>query len=183
MQAIVEANLPLHIAAVVSNQKDAAGLLFAQQRGIETRVVSHQDFSSRENFDRALIEIIDTFQPDLIVLAGFMRILTPSFVNHYQHRLINIHPSLLPAFPGLNTHQQAIDAGVKFSGCTVHFVTDMLDHGPIIAQSVVSVLAEDTAETLAARILVEEHKIYPQVLSWFAADLLSIEDHKVNVRH
>lgn len=179
MQAIVEAELPLHIAAVVSNREEAEGLIFAQQKGIETRVVPHQAFSSREHFEQALMKVLDAFQPDLVVLAGFMRILTPAFVNHYARRLINIHPSLLPAFPGLNTHQRAIDAGVKFSGCTVHLVTDVLDHGPIIAQSVVPVLVEDTADTLAARILVEEHKIYPKVLGWFAVNRLSIKENKV----
>lgn len=179
MQAIVEAKLPLQIAAVVSNRQDAEGLVFAQQRGIATRMVPHQAFPSRERFDQALMEVLDTFQPDLVVLAGFMRILSADFVNHYAGRLINIHPSLLPAFPGLDTHQRAIDAGVKFSGCTVHFVTDVLDHGPIIAQSVVPVLPDDTAKTLAARILIEEHKIYPEVLSWFAANRLSIKNDKV----
>lgn len=178
MQAIVNA-MPMQIAAVVSNQKEAPGLLFAEQKGIPTAVVSHQDFTNRETFDQALIEVIDTFQPDLVVLAGFMRILSADFVSHYTHRLMNIHPSLLPAFTGLNTHQRVIDSGVKFSGCTVHFVTKTLDHGPIIAQCVVPVLENDTADRLAARILQEEHQIYPKAVQWFIEDRLEIQGNRV----
>ena len=181
MQAIVNADLPIQLAAVVSNQADAAGLNFAKSKGIATAVVSHKDFSSRQAFDASLIEVIDVFQPDLVVLAGFMRILTPAFVRHYVGRLMNIHPSLLPAFTGLHTHQQAINAGVKLAGCTVHFVTAELDHGPIIAQAAVPVLEDDTATTLAARILQEEHRIYPQAIAWFAADQLCIEGNKVRI--
>lgn len=182
MQAIVKA-MPMQIAAVVSNQKEAPGLLFAEQKGIPTAVVSHQDFTNRETFDRALIEVIDTFQPDLVVLAGFMRILSAEFVGHYTHRLMNIHPSLLPAFTGLNTHQRVIDSGVKFSGCTVHFVTETLDHGPIIVQSVVPVLENDTEDTLAARILQEEHQIYPKAVRWFIEDRLEIQGNRVLQRN
>jgi phosphoribosylglycinamide formyltransferase-1 len=179
MQAIVNANLSVQIAAVISNEPAAAGLDFAKSKGIMTAVVRHKDFATREAFDTALSETIDAFQPDLVLLAGFMRILTPLFVQHYAGRLMNIHPSLLPAFPGLHTHQQALDAGVKLAGCTVHFVTAALDHGPIIAQVAVPVLENDTADTLAARILQEEHNIYPQAVAWFAEDRLVIEGNKV----
>lgn len=161
------------VAAVVSNKADAKGLAFARQRGIANEVLDHRAFASRDAFDAALMALIDRFgSPDvpvLVVLAGFMRILTPGFVQHYTGRLLNIHPSLLPAFPGLHTHQRAIEAGCKFAGATVHQVTAELDHGPILAQAVVPVLPEDTAETLAARVLTQEHRIYPQAI----ADLLS----------
>ncbi|MDP2820330.1 MAG: phosphoribosylglycinamide formyltransferase [Polaromonas sp.] len=149
------------IAAVISNRPDAPGLRLAQALGIATQVLSHKDFDSREAFDAALMRLIDGYQPALVVLAGFMRILTPGFVGHYAGRLINIHPSLLPAFTGLNTHQRAIEAGCKQAGCTVHQVTAELDHGPILAQAAVPVLPDDTAETLAARVLVQEHLLYP----------------------
>lgn len=152
------------IAAVVSNRADAGGLQLAQSLGVATRVLSHKAFDSREAFDAALMELIDSYQPALVVLAGFMRILTPGFVNHYAGRLINIHPSLLPAFTGLNTHQRAIDAGCLEAGCTVHQVTAELDHGPILAQAAVLVLPGDTAETLSARVLVQEHLLYPQAV-------------------
>lgn len=179
MQAIVNADLPVEIAAVISNRADAAGLEFARQKGIVTAVIDHQLFSTREAFDTTLIETIDGFRADLVVLAGFMRILSPMFVQHYTNRLINIHPSLLPAFPGLDTHQRALDAGVRLSGCTVHFVTTALDSGPIIAQAAVPVLDDDTADTLAGRILREEHKIYPQAVAWFATESLRIEGNRV----
>ncbi|OFZ69342.1 MAG: phosphoribosylglycinamide formyltransferase [Betaproteobacteria bacterium RBG_16_58_11] len=183
MQAIVESNLPLHIAAVISNQADAGGLEYAQSKGIATRVVDHRNHASREAFDAALMQTIDALQPDLVVLAGFMRILTEGFVNHYQGRLINIHPSLLPAFPGLATHAQALKAGVKIHGCTVHFVTPQVDHGPIVAQAAVPVKADDTPASLAARVLAQEHRIYPQAIRWFAEDRLTITpDGRVNVR-
>lgn len=153
------------VAAVVSNKADAAGLAFAQERGIATAVLDHKAFASREDFDAALMAEMDAFSPNLVVLAGFMRILTPGFVAHYAGRLVNIHPSLLPAFPGLNTHQRAIDAGCKFAGATVHQVTADLDHGPILDQAVVPVLADDTAEALAARVLTQEHLIYPRAVA------------------
>lgn len=152
------------IAAVVSNKADAGGLQLAQSLGVATQVLSHQAFASREAFDAALMTLIDGYQPALVVLAGFMRILTPGFVNHYAGRLVNIHPSLLPAFTGLNTHQRAIDAGCLEAGCTVHQVTAELDHGPILAQAAVPVLPGDTAETLSARVLVQEHLLYPQAV-------------------
>lgn len=152
------------IAAVISNKPDAAGLEIARAAGIPTAVVNHRDYAGREPFDAALAAAIDPYQPDLVVLAGFMRILTDTFVNHFAGRLINIHPSLLPSFIGLDTHQRAIDAGVKFHGATVHFVTPELDHGPIIAQAVVPVHPNDDAETLAARVLEQEHQIYPRAV-------------------
>ena len=152
------------IAAVISNKPDAAGLEIARAAGIPTAVVNHRDYAGREPFDAALAAAIDPYQPNLVVLAGFMRILTDTFVNHFAGRLINIHPSLLPSFTGLDTHQRAIDAGVKFHGATVHFVTPELDHGPIIAQAVVPVHPNDDAETLAARVLEQEHQIYPRAV-------------------
>lgn len=158
------------VAAVVSNKASAGGLAFAQAQGIATAVVPHKEFATRELFDAALAEAIDAHAPGLVVLAGFMRILTPGFVDHYAGRLLNIHPSLLPAFPGLHTHQRAIDAGCKVAGVTVHQVTAELDHGPILDQAVVPVLAGDTAATLAARILTQEHLLYPRAIAgWLAA--------------
>ena len=159
--------LGAQVAAVISNKADAGGLAFAQSQGIATAVLDHRAYASREDFDAALAEKIDAFAPDLLVLAGFMRILTPAFVARYVGRLLNIHPSLLPAFPGLHTHQRAIDMGCKFAGCTVHQVTAELDHGPILAQAVVPVLAGDTADDLAARVLSQEHVIYPQAVASF----------------
>jgi phosphoribosylglycinamide formyltransferase-1 len=157
--------LGARVAAVVSNKADAAGLAFAQAQGIATEVLDHKPFATREAFDAALAERIDRHDPALVVLAGFMRILTPGFVAHYAGRLINIHPSLLPAFTGLHTHQRAIDAGCKFAGCTVHQVTAELDVGPILDQAVVPVLPGDTAATLAARVLTQEHVVYPRAVA------------------
>ena len=156
--------LGAQVAAVVSNKADAGGLVFAKEQGIATAVLDHKAFASREAFDAALMQQIDAFEPALVVLAGFMRILTPGFVTHYSGRLINIHPSLLPAFAGLHTHQRAIDAGCKFAGASVHMVTADLDAGPILEQGLVPVLPGDTAEMLAARVLVQEHQIYPQAV-------------------
>ena len=157
------------IAAVISNKADAKGLVFAQQKGLATEVLDHKSFATREAFDAALAQAIDQYdalgQPALVVLAGFMRILTPSFVSRYAGRLLNIHPSLLPAFSGLHTHQRALDAGCKFAGASVHQVTAELDYGPILAQAVVPVLPGDTADTLAARVLTQEHLIYPQAIA------------------
>ncbi len=152
------------IAAVISNRPHAGGLQVAQSLGVATGVLDHQGFDSREAFDAALMQQIDRHEPALVVLAGFMRILTPGFVQHYAGRLVNIHPSLLPAFPGLNTHQRAIDAGCAEAGCTVHQVTAELDHGPMLAQAVVPVLPGDSAETLAARVQLQEHLLYPQAI-------------------
>jgi phosphoribosylglycinamide formyltransferase 1 len=155
------------VACVISNRPGAEGLAGAQALGLATRVIDHQKFESREAFDAALQSEIDGYQPALVVLAGFMRILTPAFVQHYAGRMINIHPSLLPAFPGLNTHQRAIDAGCQFAGATVHQVTVELDHGPILAQAVVPVLPGDSAATLTARVQTQEHVIYPQAVRAF----------------
>ncbi|MEQ6433819.1 phosphoribosylglycinamide formyltransferase [Comamonas sp. w2-DMI] len=152
------------VAAVVSNKAEAQGLAFARDNGIATEVLDHRQFDSREAFDAQLMQVIDRHAPDLVVLAGFMRILTPGFVAHYEGRMVNIHPSLLPAFTGLHTHQRAIAAGCKFAGATVHRVTAELDVGPILEQAVVPILPGDTAEALAARVLVQEHVIYPRAV-------------------
>ena len=152
------------VAAVLSNKADASGLVFAREQGIATAVVDHKQYATREAFDAELMARIDRFEPHLVVLAGFMRILTPGFVQHYAGRLVNIHPSLLPAFAGLHTHQRAIDAGCQFAGASVHLVTAELDAGPIVQQGIVPVLPGDTAESLAARVLVQEHQIYPQAV-------------------
>ncbi len=168
MEAILRAaaaeQWPANIAAVISNKAGAGGLKTAEAAGIPAVTLEHRSFPDRDSFDRALAEAIDRFEPDLVVLAGFMRILTAAFVQHYHGRLLNIHPSLLPSFPGLATHQQALDAGVKFHGATVHFVTPELDHGPIVEQAVVPVLEGDTEDVLAARVLEQEHVIYPRAV-------------------
>ncbi|MDD5404735.1 MAG: phosphoribosylglycinamide formyltransferase [Sulfuricella sp.] len=182
MQAILEAQLPVEVAAVISNKADARGLETAASHGVNTAVVYHKQYSSRADFDNALAAKIDEFSPDLVVLAGFMRILTPEFVTRYQGRLINIHPALLPAFPGLDTHEKALQEGVRIHGCTVHFVTPTVDHGPIIVQAAVPVLDDDTPDTLAARVLEQEHLIYPQAIRWFAEGRISLERGKVTVR-
>ena len=153
------------VSAVVSNKAEAKGLVFARDNGIATEVLDHKQFESREAFDAELAKIIDQYNPALVVLAGFMRILTPGFVQHFEGRMVNIHPSLLPACPGLHTHQRAIDEGCKFAGCTVHRVTAELDVGPILEQAVVPVLPDDTADTLAARVLTQEHVIYPRAIA------------------
>jgi len=180
MEAVVRAaesqGWPARIAAVISNKPEAKGLEFARARGIPTAVVANKEYPSRAEFDAALQEAIDRFAPDLVVLAGFMRILTAPFVEHYEGRMLNIHPSLLPLFPGLGTHQQALDAGEKEHGATVHFVTAELDHGPVVAQARVPVLPGDTEDTLSARVLVEEHKLYPHAVRLFVEDRLKIEN-------
>ena len=185
MEAIVRAaqaeQWPARIAAVISNRADAKGLEFAAAHGIATAVVPNKEFPTREAFDAALQQAIDRFGPDLVVLAGFMRILTPGFVDHYAGRLLNIHPSLLPLFPGLHTHEQALQAGVAEHGVTVHFVTAQLDHGPIVGQATIPVLPGDTPDTLAARLLLEEHKLYPRAVRLFIEDRLQIEGDAVRV--
>lgn len=185
MQAIVRAaqseQWPCKIAAIISNREDAEGLNFAASHGIPTAVVVSKGYSSREAFDAALQAEVDRFSPDLLVLAGFMRILTPAFVAHYANRMLNIHPSLLPSFPGLATHRQALVTGVKVHGATVHFVTAELDHGPIVDQAAVPVLPDDTEDTLAARVLLQEHVIYPRAVRWFVEDRLTIEDGLVHL--
>jgi phosphoribosylglycinamide formyltransferase-1 len=185
MEAIVRASTaeswPARIAAVISNRADAAGLGFAQGHGIATAVVDHTRFASREAFDAQLAETIDAFGPAVVALAGFMRILTPGFVQRYDGRLVNIHPSLLPMFPGLHTHQRAIDAGCKVAGASVHFVTADLDHGPIIGQATVPVLPDDTEQSLAARVLEQEHRLYPRAIRWLVEGAL--EQRAGVVRH
>jgi phosphoribosylglycinamide formyltransferase 1 len=174
MQAIVKAELPIRIAAVISNRPDAKGLSYAAEHGIATAVIDHTAFPTREAFDAALAMKIDEHLPDFVILAGFMRVLTPGFVNHFLGRLINIHPSLLPAFTGLHTHERALEAGVKVHGCTVHFVTAELDHGPAIIQAAVPLLPNDDAASLAARVLQQEHVIYPQALCWLIEGKVSL---------
>lgn len=180
MEAIVRAcrdeAWPARIAAVVSNRPDAAGLKFAADHGIATAVVDHREHASREAFDAELARAIDGFAPDVVVLAGFMRILTPGFVQHYAGRLLNVHPSLLPAFPGLHTHQRAIEAGCKLAGATVHYVTPELDHGPIVIQAAVPVRPGDTAQQLAERVLAVEHQIYPRAVRWAIEGTLHLQD-------
>ncbi|MGE0557904.1 MAG: phosphoribosylglycinamide formyltransferase [Burkholderiales bacterium] len=166
MTALLEAALPAQVCAVISNEPAAQGLRSAQHKGVTTAVVDHRSYAQRADFDAALAQEIDRHRPDLVVLAGFMRVLTEGFVNRYRGRMINIHPSLLPAFPGLHTHRQALAAGVRVHGCTVHFVTPQLDHGPIIIQAAVPVLQDDSESALAARVLAEEHRIYPQAVRW-----------------
>ncbi|MEM5298985.1 phosphoribosylglycinamide formyltransferase [Burkholderia sp. JPY481] len=185
MEAIVRAcaseGWPARVAAVIANRPDAAGLAFAASHGITTAVVDHRQFPDRDSFDAALAEQIDAIAPDLVVLAGFMRVLTERFVDHYAGRMLNVHPSLLPSFPGLQTHQQALDAGVRFHGASVHFVTSKLDHGPIVVQSAVPVEAGDTAQTLAARVLATEHIIYPRAVRWFVEGRLALDGSRVTL--
>ena len=185
MQAIVKAcqqeQWPARIAAVISNKADAGGLAFAEQHQIPAIVVPSKGAASREAYDAELQRQIDAFSPDLVVLAGFMRILTPAFTAHYESRMLNIHPSLLPSFVGLHTHQQALDAGVKVHGATVHFVTAELDHGPIVAQAVVPVLDGDDEDTLAQRVLVQEHLIYPRAVRQFIEGRMTVEGNCVRI--
>ncbi|MRW83220.1 phosphoribosylglycinamide formyltransferase [Pseudoduganella sp. FT26W] len=187
MEAIVRAlqseRWPARIAAVISNRADAPGLAFAAAHGIATAVVANKDYASRAEFDAALQAVIDGFAPDLVVLAGFMRILTEAFVTHYAGRMLNIHPSLLPLFPGLATHAQALAAGVREHGATVHFVTAELDHGPMVLQASVPVQPQDTVETLSARVLEQEHVIYPRAVRWFVEDRLTLAQGAVQVDH
>lgn len=182
MEAIVrhaKVHSGFRVVAVISNRPQAAGLEFAKDNGIETYVVDHKAFEGRESFDKALGNQIDALKPDLVVLAGFMRILTPGFVARFEHRLINVHPSLLPAFPGLNTHQQALNAGVRVHGVTAHLVTAELDHGPILDQAVVPVLENDTAESLAARVLELEHQMYPRAIEAYASGELTLKGGQI----
>jgi phosphoribosylglycinamide formyltransferase-1 len=179
LEAVLNAGVP--VAAVISNEAGAGGLRFAEQRAVPTRVVPHRKHATREAFDAALAAEIDAFAPKLVAMAGFMRIVTPAFVARFSGRLVNIHPSLLPAFPGLSTHARALSAGVKVHGCTVHFVTAELDHGPIIIQAAVPVLPGDTPQTLAARVLREEHQVYARAIRWFLEGRLVIENGVVRV--
>ncbi len=179
MEAIVQRcadeGWPAAVVAVIANRPEAAGLRFASERGIATAVVDHQTAASREAFDAALSAAIDAHAPDLLLLAGFMRVLGEAFVRPYEGRMLNIHPSLLPAFPGLHTHRRALEAGCKLAGATVHFVTPQLDHGPIVMQSAVAVRADDDEQTLAARVLATEHVIYPLAVRWFVEGRLRVE--------
>jgi phosphoribosylglycinamide formyltransferase-1 len=185
MEALIAARdagtLPVNIAAVISNRPAALGLETAEKAGITAHYIDHKAFAERDAFDAALAECIDGFTPDLVVLAGFMRILSDGFVRHYAGRLMNIHPSLLPAFPGLHTHRRALEEGVRIHGCTVHFVTPALDHGPVIIQAAVPVLDSDDEVTLAARVLRQEHRIYAQAVRWFAEGRLRLDDGRVRL--
>ncbi|MFL9862879.1 phosphoribosylglycinamide formyltransferase [Paraburkholderia fungorum] len=185
MEAIVRAcageGWAAQVAAVIANRPDAAGLAFAASHGIATAVVDHRQFPDRDSFDTALAREIDSFAPDLVALAGFMRVLTPGFVDHYAGRMLNVHPSLLPSFPGLKTHQQALDAGVRLHGASVHFVTSQLDHGPIVAQAAVPVEAGDTPAMLAERVLATEHIIYPRAVRWFVEGRLALDGLRVTL--
>jgi phosphoribosylglycinamide formyltransferase-1 len=176
MRSIVEAATGLDVRAVISNRPNAPGLEWARERGIATHGVDHQQYGSREDFDDALAGLIDAHSPELILLAGYMRIFGPRFIGRYPRRIVNIHPSLLPAFPGLHTHRQALAAGVKVHGATVHVVTAALDNGPVIVQGAVPVLADDTEETLAARVLHVEHRIYPLAVRWFVEGRIEFAD-------
>ncbi len=181
MEALLDAGLPGTCAAVISNRPDAGGLASAARRGIATAVVDHREFASREDFDAALAAKIETFAPDLVLLSGFMRILGDTFVARFSGRVLNIHPSLLPSFRGIKTHAQALAAGVRLHGCSVHFVTPALDGGPIIAQAAVPVLAGDDESRLAQRVLVEEHRLYPRVARWFLEGRLQLLDGRVRL--
>ena len=180
LQALIDSNdvkdSPARIRAVISNRADAFGLQRAKDAGIDTRVLDHKAFEGREAFDAALIEIIDTFNPQLVVLAGFMRILSADFVRHYQGRLLNIHPSLLPKYKGLHTHQRALEAGDGEHGCSVHFVTEELDGGPLVVQAVIPVESDDSPHSLAQRVHTQEHRIYPLAVRWFAEGRLSLDE-------
>lgn len=182
MESLLDAGLPGTCAAVISNRPDAAGLALAAARGIATAAIDHRGFAVREDFDAALAAEIERHAPDLVLLAGFMRILTDGFVRRFAGRLLNIHPSLLPAFPGVKTHAQALAAGVRVHGCSVHFVTPALDGGPIIAQAAVPVQAGDDAASLGARVLVEEHRLYPRVARWFLEGRLQLVDGRAQLR-
>ncbi|MEW6589931.1 MAG: phosphoribosylglycinamide formyltransferase [Pseudomonadota bacterium] len=181
-QAIAEAGLPIDIVAVISNRPQAAGLAWARERGLNALALDHTDYDEREVFDARLADEIEAHRPDLVVLAGYMRILSAAFIDRFAGRLLNIHPSLLPMFPGLKTHERALAEGIKVHGCTVHFVTADLDHGPIVIQAAVPVRADDTPDTLAARVLAQEHRIYPQAIRWFAEGRLAIHHGRVNLK-
>ncbi|MDQ5881438.1 MAG: phosphoribosylglycinamide formyltransferase 1 [Pseudomonadota bacterium] len=181
LAAVARGELPVRIAAVISNRPDAKGLETAAAQGLPTAVVDHKGYAGREAFDAALAACIDGYAPDLVVLAGFMRILTEDFVRHYEGRLLNIHPSLLPSFPGLHTHQRALEEGVRIHGCTVHFVTPALDHGPVVVQAAVPVLDSDDEAALAARVLQQEHIVYPLAVRWFAEGRLRLEGGRVQL--
>lgn len=179
LAAVASGALPVRVAAVLSNRADASGLQTAAAQGVPTAVLDHRAFPDRAAFDAALADVIDGYSPDLVVLAGFMRILSEAFVRRFSGRLLNIHPSLLPAFPGLHTHRRALDEGVRIHGCTVHFVTPALDHGPVVIQAAVPVLDGDDEAALAARVLTQEHRVYPLAVRWFAEGRLRLEGGRV----
>lgn len=179
--AAAQQRWPARVAAVISNRADASGLEWAREQGVATEILEHRSFPSRDAFDEALAARIDSYQPDVVVLAGFMRILGEAFVNRYDGRLLNIHPSLLPSFPGLHTHRQALEYGVKVHGCTVHFVTAKLDRGPVVAQAAVPVLDVDDELTLAARVLEQEHIVYPRAVRWIVEGRVVLRDGLVRV--
>lgn len=181
-RAIAEAGLPIKIAAVISNRPQAAGLDYAREHGMAAIALDHTEYPDRAAFDAKLADEIARHAPDLVVLAGYMRILSAEFIARFEGRLLNIHPSLLPMFPGLKTHERALAEGIKIHGCTVHFVTADLDHGPIVIQAAVPVRADDTPDALAARVLAQEHRIYPQAIRWFAEGRLAIRDGRVNLK-
>ncbi|MEO8007175.1 MAG: phosphoribosylglycinamide formyltransferase [Betaproteobacteria bacterium] len=181
MQAILEAKLNAAIVAVISSNPSATGLQIARDAGVDAQLVNHRDFPDRTSFDTALADTIAPYRPDLIVLAGFMRILTEEFIERFSGKIMNIHPSLLPAFPGLDTHRRALEEGVKVHGCTVHFVTPALDHGPIVIQAAVPVSPDDDEQHLAARVLAQEHAIYAQAIRWFVDDQIAIEGNRVRL--
>ena len=181
LQSILEAKLDAQVGVVISNNPGAKGIDVARSFGVDTVVIDHCAFPDRTSFDAALADKANSYRPDLLVLAGFMRILTEGFIKRFSGRIMNIHPSLLPAFPGVDTHRRALQEGVRIHGCTVHFVTPELDHGPIIVQAAVPVLPGDDEERLAARVLEQEHRIYPQAIQWFLAGRLKVEGNRVTV--
>jgi len=181
LQSILETKLDAQIAAVISNSPAARGIDIARSFGVDAAVIDHRAFQDRASFDAALADKVDSYSPDLLVLAGFMRVLTEGFIKRFGGRIMNIHPSLLPAFPGLDTHRRALQEGVRIHGCTVHFVTPELDHGPIVVQAAVPVLPGDDEVRLAARVLEQEHRIYPQAISWFLDGKLKLEGNHVTV--
>ena len=181
LQSILDAKLDVQIAAVISNNPAARGIDIARSAGVDTAVIDHRAFPDRASFEAVLADKVDSYRPDLLVLAGFMRILTEGFIKRFSNRIMNIHPSLLPAFPGVDTHRRALQEGVRIHGCTVHFVTPDLDHGPIVVQAAVPVLPDDDEERLAARVLEQEHRIYPEAFRWYLDGRLKFDGNRVTV--
>ena len=181
LQSILDAKLDAQIAAVISNNPAARGIEIARSAGVDTAVIDHRAFPDRASFEAVLADKVDSYRPDLLVLAGFMRILTEGFIKRFSNRIMNIHPSLLPAFPGVDTHRRALQEGVRIHGCTVHFVTPDLDHGPIVVQAAVPVLPDDDEERLAARVLEQEHRIYPEAIRWYLDGSLRVDGNRVTV--
>ena len=181
LQSILDAKLDVQIAAVISNNPAARGIDIARSAGVDTAVIDHRAFPDRASFEAVLADKVDSYRPDLLVLAGFMRILTEGFIKRFRNRIMNIHPSLLPAFPGVDTHRRALQEGVRIHGCTVHFVTPDLDHGPIVVQAAVPVLPGDDEDRLAARVLEQEHRIYPEAIRWYLDGSLRVDGNRVTV--